>query len=140
MMLHRLASTDYATFGRLEGKDGTRLGVTLEPPWEANQRGISCIPAGTYECRRYQSPKRGYQLFELLNVPGRSNIEIHIGNTPRDTEGCILVGTAFGKLAERDAVLNSRTAFSAFMDYLEGRDTFTLTIVDAPTLPSTDHA
>jgi hypothetical protein len=132
MKLHRLAQTDYATFGRLEGKDSTPLGMTLELPWQENAHATSCIPAGTYECKRYLSPKRGYELFEVTGVPNRSNIEIHIGNTPHDTEGCILVGTDFGKLEGREAVLHSKPAFQRFMDYLKGRDTFTLEIEDPP--------
>jgi len=128
--LFRLAQTEHATFGRLEGKDFTALGVTLEPPWKDNQHGISCIPAGTYECKRYLSPKHGYDVFEVLNVPGRSNIEIHVGNTPVDTEGCILVGTEFGKVDGEGAIVHSKTAFHALMQYLDGRDTFTLTITD----------
>jgi hypothetical protein len=130
MILYRLTQNDHATFGRLEGNDHTALGVTLELPWKENERGISCIPAGTYQCRRILSPKRGYELFEVCDVPGRSNIEIHIGNTPHDTEGCILVGTRFGKIGDGEAIRESRPAFARFMEYLRGRDTFTLTIKD----------
>jgi hypothetical protein len=43
----------------------------------------------------------------LLNVPAFDGILIHVGNTDRDTDGCILVGEnkAIGK------VLNSRETF-----------------------------
>ena len=33
---------------------------------------------------------------ELRGVPERGNVEIHIGNFPSNSLGCVLVGTTFG--------------------------------------------
>lgn len=64
---------------------------SLELPWSANRRGLSCIPAGTYKAIKYDSPSKGKVLL-LKDVPGRSYIEIHAGNFTRQIQGCILVG------------------------------------------------
>jgi hypothetical protein len=39
------------------------------------------------------SPKHGCDVPHALDVPGFQNIEIHVGNRPADTDGCVLVGT-----------------------------------------------
>lgn len=119
------------TLGTLRTDEDEYVCETLELPWRENQHGISCIPAGTYECVRFDSPHIGYQLFQLQNVPGRSGVDIHRGNTTKDTEGCILVGTKRGVLNGQDAVLHSTEAFADFMRRLEGVDTFTLEVGDA---------
>jgi hypothetical protein len=130
MILHRLSQTAHATFGQLADPEGVVLAVTLELPWQGNAHTVSCIPAGTYECRRYLSPKRKYELFELVGVPGRSHIELHIGNLPHDSQGCILIGTRFETINGQHGIAESAPAFRRFMEYLHGRDTFSLTIID----------
>jgi len=64
---------------------------TLELPWLNNEKQISCIPLGAYECVKRSSLKYKDH-FHILNVPNRSWILIHHGNYFRDTLGCILVG------------------------------------------------
>lgn len=66
----------------------------LELPDRNNQRSISRIPAGKYNCKLRYSEKYAWH-FILENVPGRSYILIHFGNYYRDTRGCILVGNNF---------------------------------------------
>ncbi len=41
---------------------------------------------------KYKSPSKGYVVFLLKDVPGRSDVEIHAGNSIADTKGCILTG------------------------------------------------
>lgn len=66
---------------------------TLEPPFLDNQRNISAIPEGCYTGFYRVSPTNG-PCIELMDVPGRSHIQIHKGNYARNTKGCILVGSA----------------------------------------------
>lgn len=111
------------TLGAIFLEDGTRFCETLELAWKDNQRGISCIPEGVYECKVADSPSRGYPVYWLQDVPGRKDVQIHIGNFPKDIRGCILVGTDRGV----DQVVHSKVAFDKFMDLMDG-EPFTLTI------------
>ena len=130
LTLHRMSQTAYATFGRLQDDEDRQLCVTLERPWVDNLHDLSCVPAGTYEWVRYHSPKRGYDVPLLEHVPNRDMIEIHIGNVPKDTDGCILVGTHFGETIKGYGIIESHQAFYALMQTLNGATTGTLTIVD----------
>ena len=62
-----------------------------------------------------QYNRGGYPAFELFDVPGRSEIKIHIGNTSGDVSGCIAIGDKLGFIDKELAVLNSRKAFKKFM-------------------------
>jgi Family of unknown function (DUF5675) len=87
---------------------------TLELPRGSGLPG-SCIPAGTYKVGIYPSPhfKRMMPLIE--GIPGRSEIEIHWGNFPRNTEGCILVGT----VRTLDAILDTKAKFDELFPLIE---------------------
>lgn len=73
--------------------------LTLELPWEGNQRRVSCIPKGEYWVKFHTSPKFGtcmkvYDKDQVSEVKSRSQILIHKGNYHRDTLGCILPGAS----------------------------------------------
>lgn len=68
--------------------------MTLELPWRNNERRVSCVPDGTYQCIKRTSPKYGHH-WHLQDVPNRSLILIHSGNYNHHTLGCILVGKEF---------------------------------------------
>jgi len=73
------------------------IAYTLERPWRNNTPFISSIPVGVYEgFLRYDHPDDRWRI-ELERVPGRRHVEIHIGNKPRQTEGCLLVGMRLGR-------------------------------------------
>lgn len=95
LTLERFAYSPMGTFGRL--RLNHRTWYTVEKPWRHNQAHISCIPEGVYKATRYHSPTPGRgEVWQLNDVPGRSNIQIHIGNTERDVIGCISLGTELG--------------------------------------------
>lgn len=59
-------------------------------------------------------------MYVVLDVPGRSGIRIHPGNTIDAFLGCIGLGTSTGLLGKKRAVLNSRYAVKKFEDHMQG--------------------
>ena len=115
-------------FGDLFAFDGERIAVTLEEPWLDNADNVSCVPPGIYEWFKRESPKRGYEVIELRDVPDRENVQIHIGNTTKDTEGCILVGSGRGE--DGKSITGSKLAFQKLMTELKDTDAGTIEIVN----------
>jgi len=77
------------TIGRLK-IEGFQC-FTLELPWLNNHKNISCIHTGVYGYFFRNSSRNG-SVLELLNVHGRTNIQIHSGNYISQIRGCILTG------------------------------------------------
>ena len=103
--------TEKSTTGELS-LNGAHLCFTLEDRYRGDDindkvRGSTCIPCGRYEIVITHSQRFGIDMPLLLNVPGFSGVRIHSGNTDRDTEGCVLVGTTRGE----DIILGSRIAY-----------------------------
>jgi hypothetical protein len=100
--LHHLADTTDSTLSELR-HEGERLCYILEDGARpVKVAGETRIPAGSYEV----VPRRQGGFYEryrqrfghafvpwLLNVPGFTWILIHVGNTVRDTRGCLITGT-----------------------------------------------
>lgn len=125
--LVRTESGPMGTFGRME-MDDEPLCVTCEDPPNNNARGISCIPAGIYDCVPHNSDKFP-NVWEVTDVPNRTAILIHNGNTIDDTHGCILVGESFMDFSSgRHGVINSRKTLEMLRDTIP--DNFTLEIIE----------
>lgn len=126
----------YGVLGaNMEGREEA-FAVTLEHPWRENKPNVSRIPPGKYKATIYASPNRKGALVILLwNVPGRKDIEIHIGNVPADTLGCILAGESFdwvypkSKPKER-GILSSKAAMAELLAYLKGEPEIIVEIKD----------
>jgi hypothetical protein len=102
---------------------------TVELPWKNNERRKSCIPEGTYKCKPHTSPKFG-KTFWIQDVPGRSEILIHVGNFTSDLLGCIAPGMAV-KDINRDGILdvaNSQKALNKLFMLLWVKDQFDVVI------------
>ena len=113
LLIIRETFTDVSTIGNLY-LDGEWLCDTLENPYIDNQRSISCIPAGQYKVRlrtAKESATKDYLHLLVQEVPDRSLILFHSGNTAKDTRGCILVGIG----REQNLVKNSRLAMDLLM-------------------------
>lgn len=144
--LSRFADSPDGVFGWLDLFDdaGVRVArfATGEEDWLENRAHVSCIPAGTYLCKRSVWHKTGAETFEITGVDGRDRVLFHWGNTEEDTEACVLLGSGFGAVATRDedqpghpvrlkwaiAGGTSRPAFKQFMALLEGIETFELEV------------
>ncbi len=112
MLLFRYLYASECTMGILFC--GRGVYYTLEPPWRGNERNKSCIPKGDYSYSFMSRSASGKykNCYHIKDVPGRSEILIHTGNTPDHTLGCVLVGMKAGMLANKRAVLSSRIALS----------------------------
>ena len=78
--------------------------------------GYTAIPYGTYEVKYRWSNKNKMRVPGLCNVKGFGDIEIHVGNSSADCEGCILVGVQ--DKANRDWIEFSLTGFRILNNYL----------------------
>ena len=67
--------------------------VEGEPVERWKVQNETAIPYGTYRLSFENSPKFGKDTLTLHDVPGFKNIRIHSGNTSKDTEGCLIVGS-----------------------------------------------
>jgi hypothetical protein len=126
LKLQRISYRQDCTLGVLYDAEGDLLYATLELPDMGNLQGKSCIPEGSYICKPYSSDKFK-DVYEITNVPNRTKILIHSGNTTSDIEGCILIGRNFGKLKGKTAVLQSKVALEGLRKYI-GKNDFTLLI------------
>lgn len=127
--LRRIAKRETYTIGRLY-INGERFCDTLEDTDRGldqsmdavairvkKRSGVTAIPTGRYRVTMgVRSPKFSkYKSYEfcngylprLINVKGYEGVLIHIGNYPKDTEGCILVG----KNTKVGAVMDSAATF-----------------------------
>lgn len=127
--LIRLSEFDGATLGMVLVR-GFPTVCSLERPWKNNEKNISCIPVGNYKLKKVHSPKFG-DTFEVCDVPNRSSILLHSGNTLKDTEGCILIGSDFDKIDGEAAIVYSKTAFQRFYDQLKDHEIVDLEIKSA---------
>lgn len=102
---------------------------TLEPSRLTPVRpGHPCIPAGQYRARLTKSPHLGYVCPELLDVPGRSDIRVHVANWPDQLLGC----TAVGHRRSMDMVEQSGVAFKSLMSVLWNYEDILFTYYDSP--------
>jgi hypothetical protein len=132
LLLKRIARRETYTIGHLyvdgayvcdtiEDKDmGLTQSMSQAVIRAIKRKGVTAIPTGRYRVTLdVRSPKFSQKKYEkkygfcdgylprLINVPGYEGVLIHIGNTAKDTDGCILVGrnTKVGR------VLESRVTF-----------------------------
>lgn len=146
VVIMREPSTDAGTFGTLTVDHGKSF-FSGELPDRGNKRGLSCVRAGSFLCKWLLSPTHGW-CYHVINVPGRSEIEIHSCNflgdkmlvNPKTGEkykcdmlGCIGLGKKIRVLDGQRALIESRAAIEEFNADLN-REDFQLVIHDAPAL------
>jgi hypothetical protein len=116
MILTRRDYTDRSTIGDLY-LDSVFQCYTLELSTRKQEGVKNCIPSGKYEILMQYSARFEMDTPHLQNVPGRTFIEIHPGNKPEDTEGCILLG----QTKEADWVGSSRVAYQELVPKIESK-------------------
>ena len=100
----------------LEDPDrGLTDSMSLEEIKKIKIKGNTCIPYGTYNITITYSPRFKKNLPLLNNVKGFEGIRVHAGNTPQDTEGCLLLG--FNKV--KGQVIDSRNTVNKFIDIVQ---------------------
>lgn len=140
LKLERVAKKDLYIIGKLYINDvffcntledtdrGLRQSMSLDEIKKIKQKGITAIPYGIYTITmNVVSPKYSQEKYKkqygftggkiprLENVPGFEGILIHIGNYPKDTNGCILVG----ENKQVGAVINSTKTFKKLYTILK---------------------
>jgi len=115
----RKTLTKKSTIGEL-WIDGTLQCYTLEDvvrelnKLEDKVPGQTAIPYGTYVLDFTWSDRFQCFMPEIMNVPYFKGIRIHSGNTDKDTEGCLLVGSSTGV----DFIYDSKKAFRPVMEII----------------------
>lgn len=127
MILTRYDSNENGIFGTLASNDGVFVASTLEHAFEQDDGSyMPKLNAGSHECvlGTHQLDHGGpFQAYEITGIPGHKGILFHIGNTNKDSDGCVLLG------ADRDgnSVVHSADTFNKFMALMDGQN-FTLTV------------
>lgn len=141
-LLLRHDKQDDRTVGMLVS-NGRFWGYTLEDAVRTEKiPGKTAIPYGDYEIRlrasggmheRYRKrfPEFHRGMLWLQDVPGFTWVYVHIGNTPQDTEGCILIGRGVDGGGN---LIHSALAYEPFYRHVVGLldrgETVTLSVRD----------
>lgn len=128
LLLKRDIFTDKSTISRLyvdgiiecwvlEDRDrGLHQGMSLNEIKKLKIPNVTAIPRGTYEVIINLSQRFKKYLPLLLDIPGFAGVRIHPGNTPENTEGCLLPGMSKGQ----DKVFESRIAYDSLFQKIQG--------------------
>jgi len=141
LKLQRCSGMKDSTLGTLHVDDRFQC-FTLEDEFRAEKlAGETRIPAGTYvielqsagtmheKYKAKYSDHRG--MLHLMAVPNFEGVMIHVGNTERDTAGCILVGDmamANGELGQ--SVVSYRKLYGLVSNAILAGEGATIEVVD----------
>lgn len=64
----------------------------IERGWRNNQNRVSCIPEGEYPVKYEWSNRFRKKLYEIYEVPNRSECKFHAANYARQLNGCVALG------------------------------------------------
>lgn len=123
----RFSPTKKSTYGMLfnsTDRDPKFLCYILEDPYQPKKvYGNTCISDGTYkielrtEGRLHEKYSEKFPEFHqgmlwINDVPDFTDIYLHIGNSPKDTHGCPLVGDdAKSNLGDKHSIFRSTRAY-----------------------------
>jgi len=104
---------------------------TLELPYIDNKTDISCVPLGVYKCKLEYSNRFKKHLWELKDVPNRTECKLHSFNHFWESNGCISLGDSFADI-DNDGwkdILNSTKTMVKFHNILKDLKEVNLYIV-----------
>lgn len=94
--INRLDQDFNQTLGQCSvfGDDGKLLfsSVSLERGWRNNEPNVSCIPPGEYPVKLEHSNRFKKKLWEIKDVPNRSECKFHAANYWFQLNGCVALG------------------------------------------------
>lgn len=120
VLLERFAHTPMGVFGELTVGDFKCY--TVERPWLDNKPRESCIPEGVYRLDLGMYNRGGYPAYEIMDVPDRSLIKMHIANNMNDVVGCVGFGSDLWYYEKLWSVSDSGGAMKKFMTAMDGED------------------
>ncbi len=127
--LRRTKCLSTGVFGEILGEDWVHWYYTLEHAYPVGDGFLPKVPIGTYICQRgehtLEHHPEPFTTFQVMDVPGHTNILFHVGNINPDSSGCILLGL---ESDEKYRVSSSYAAWNEFMTRLNGLETFTLNV------------
>lgn len=132
---------------RLQGDQSQTMGVLIvqdekcrplyvrpciERGYRDNEQNVSNVPAGLYPIEFEYSPKFQQNLWELKNVPNRSECKIHAANYWFQLNGCISPGMSLSDINE-DGYIDVKRSVDALNELhkvMEGITETTIEIID----------
>tara|TARA_R110000803_G_scaffold98187_1_gene166327 strand:+ start:211 stop:630 length:420 start_codon:yes stop_codon:yes gene_type:complete len=135
VIIYRIHQDDNQTTGGclILGENKTPLfaAISLERGWRDNEVRVSCIPKGEYNLEYEYSNRFKKKLWEIKDVPCRSECKFHSANYWHQLNGCVALG-----VSPRDLngdgyidVTSSKKTMAEFEKVLSQFDTVTLKIM-----------
>lgn len=132
--LKRIVSDDKGTVSLLQynpyAENGTFMCFAIEDPKQnVKVPGKTRIPAGLYKmrriahtplCARHRTKYGIPWLPEIMDVPGFTDIRMHVGNMPEETEGCPLLNERASLYTQVQGA-RSAAAMSRFIEFCDSR-------------------
>ena len=116
LRLQRHPSSPKSTLGQLFVNDVWQAWTLEDVERPEKIQNETAIPAGRYKVELTMSARFKRIMPLLLDVPNYTGVRIHFGNSSKDTEGCILVGTTH---EGEDWIGNSVVAFDHLFPVLQ---------------------
>tara|TARA_R110000772_G_scaffold107347_1_gene209673 strand:+ start:294 stop:716 length:423 start_codon:yes stop_codon:yes gene_type:complete len=120
VIIQRFSSDEFETLGTAtlldENLNPIFAAMSLERGWLDNKPNESCVPEGKYKCVLEYSPRFNKDLWELKDVPNRSECKFHTSNYWDELNGCIALGYTAENIGKdyRLDVTNSRNTMDTF--------------------------
>jgi hypothetical protein len=129
LTVQRTHGTKGFTAGELS-IDGEYFCDTMEDEERAEKiAGETAIPLGHYKVIIDMSIRFKRLMPLILNVPNFAGVRIHNGNTPKDTEGCILVGESLRPDFVGHSVVTFQMLMARLNDAVKRKDIITIEIL-----------